>query len=141
MNSIRPAVIRELVPLFFVQDISRSAAFYCEKLGFEFDGKWEPNGKLAWCRLKRGGCAIMLQQAEAEDGPAEGRGHGVTFYFNCDAVNSMHAELTQRGIPLDPPKAAFYGMTQVFIQDPDGYELCFQSPVGEPFAADCGPIP
>ena len=31
----------------------------------------------------------MLQQAEDEDGPAEGRGHGVAFYFICDDADAL----------------------------------------------------
>ena len=121
--------IRELVPLLFVEDITRAAEFYRHQLGFEFREKWEPQGKLAWCRLERAGVAIMLQQAEAEDGPAEHRGHGVGLFFNCDDADVLHSELTQRGLLIDHPKVAFYGMKQVFLLDPDGYELCFQSPV------------
>lgn len=122
------AKILELVPLLFVEDIVRSAEFYLIPLGFVLAEKWEPDGKLAWCRLERGGSAIMLQQAEAEDGPVDHRGHGVGFFFNCDNVDALHVELTQRGLDLEPPTIAFYGLKQVFLKDPDGYELCFQSP-------------
>jgi uncharacterized glyoxalase superfamily protein PhnB len=121
------ATIRELVPLFFVEDILRSAAFYQERLGFELTQKWEPEGKLGWCRLARDGSAVMLQQANDEDGPAAGRGRGVCFYFNCDDVQAIYSEFTERGLALQPPAAAFYGLNQVFVTDPDGYELCFQS--------------
>jgi uncharacterized glyoxalase superfamily protein PhnB len=119
--------IRELVPLLFVQDILRSAAFYQERLGFELTQKWEPDGKLGWCRLARDGSAVMLQQANDEDGPPAGRGRGVCFYFNCDDVQAIFAEITERGLTIQPPVAAFYGLNQVFVTDPDGYELCFQS--------------
>lgn len=130
MSEIQPATtIHELVPLLFVQDIDRSAGFYQEQLGFELVNSWKPAGKLAWCRLERAGSAIMLQQAEAEDGPADHRGHGVGFFFNCGDVDALHAELIQRGLQLNPPQVAFYGLKQVFLLDPDGYELCFQSPV------------
>ena len=121
------ATIRELVPLLFVQDILRSAAFYQERLGFELTQKWEPEGKLGWCRLSQGGSAVMLQQADDEDGPAAGRGRGVCFYFNCDDVQAIYSEFTERGLTIQPPAAAFYGLNQVFVTDPDGYELCFQS--------------
>jgi uncharacterized glyoxalase superfamily protein PhnB len=123
-----PAQIHELVPLLFVEDILRSAAFYQGRLGFEMTQTWEPDGKLAWCRLARGRAAVMLQQAlPDEDGPAEGRGRGVGFFFICDDASAMHADLASRGLAVAPPKAAFYGMNQIFVKDLDGYELCFQS--------------
>jgi len=83
-----------------------------------------------WCSMERGGSAIMLQQAEEEDGPAEGRGRGVSFYFICDDADAIHAELTSRGLQLSPPTIAYYGMKQVVVPEPDGYYLCFESPEG-----------
>ena len=79
--------------------------------------------------MERGDSAIMLQQAEDEDGPAEGRGRGVSFYFICDDADTIYAELTARGLQLSPPTIAYYGMKQVVVPEPDGYYLCFESPV------------
>lgn len=132
MSEIASATpIHDLVPLLSVQEINRSAAFYRNQLGFVMTNIWEPNANLIWCRLERGGAAIMLQQADAEDGPSENRGHGVHFYFNCGDIDALYAELAQRGLQLNPPIVAFYGLKQVFLADPDGYQLCFQSPAEE----------
>jgi uncharacterized glyoxalase superfamily protein PhnB len=125
------AVVRELWPLLIVSDIERSVAFYHDRLGFTLARQaTDSKGKIFWCRLERGGCSVMLQQAEEEeDGPAEGRGRGVIFYFICDDADVMYAELSGRGLRLDPPSVAYYGMKQVFVPEPDGYELCFESEV------------
>jgi glyoxylase I family protein len=124
----KSAAVQDVVPLLFVEDIERSLAFYRDQLGFAIADKWEPQGKIAWCRLVRGGAALMLQQACDEDGPAAGRGRGVGFFFQCDNADAIHIELCASGLLLDPPTTAFYGMKQLFFKDPDGYELCFQSP-------------
>ena len=121
--------VREIVPLFFVEDIERSVAFYRDSLGFELANEWKPDGKLAWCRLERGSSALMLQQSIKEDGPAAGRGRGVEFFFLCDDADALHAEFTARGLDIKRPTVAFYGMNQLFLQDPDGYQLCFQNAV------------
>jgi uncharacterized glyoxalase superfamily protein PhnB len=126
MSAPETAVVRELVPLLFVLDIASSVEFYRDRLGFEMTASWEPEGRLAWCRLQRGGSAVMLQLACDEDGPAEGRGRGVGFFFTCDDADALFQEFTQRGLAVAPPAVAFYGMKQVFVRDPDGYELCFQ---------------
>ena len=81
-----------------------------------------------WCRLERGGSSIMLQQAEDEDGPAEDRGRGISFYFVCDDADAMYADLLSRGLQLRPPSLAYYGMKQLFVPEPDGYSICFESP-------------
>lgn len=123
------ATISEVVPLLFVEDIQRSVEFYCGALGFDLIQKWEPDGKLGWCRIERGQTAVMLQQACEEDDPATDRGRGVALFFLCDDADALRAEFGAAGLPVDPPKVAFYGMNQLFLKDPDGYNLCFQNPV------------
>jgi len=120
--------IRELVPLMYVGDMNRAVAFYRDQLGFKIVAAWEPAGQLAWCRLQRDRSAVMLQQAEAEDGPADGRGLGVIFCFICTDADAMYAELASRGVTVTAPEVAFFHMKQVFLRDPDGYQLCFESP-------------
>jgi len=122
------SVVHELVPLLFVDDIQSCVAFYIEKLAFTMQAKWEPDGKLTWCKLRRDGSAIMLQKACEEDGPAGARGRGIIFYFNCHDVDAMYAELVARDLIVNLPKVAFYGEKQLSLRDPDGYSLCFQSP-------------
>lgn len=121
------STLRETWPLLFVRDIDRSAEFYCDYLGFEVAHQAMSDGKVYWCRLKRQNCSLMLQQAEEEDGPAKGRGRGVVLYFLCDDADVLHAEFAGRGLKLPPPTTAYYGMRQVELQDPDGYQLCFES--------------
>ncbi len=122
------AAVRQLVPLLAVQDIQRSVEFYRDRLGFKLTGEADNEGKMFWCRMERGGSAIMLQQAEDEDGPAKGRGRGVSLYFICDDADAVYLELISRGLQLNPPSVAYYGMKQVVVPEPDGYYLCFESP-------------
>ena len=131
MTASNPAQVHKLWPLLFVQDVDRSLGFYRDQLGFALARRADDaSGKLFWCRLERGGASIMLQQADAEDGPAEGRGRGVAFYFICDDADAMHAELNSRGMQLDRPTIAYYGMKQLFVPEPDGYSICFESEAG-----------
>ena len=128
------ANIRQLQPLFAVQNIDQSIAFYRDRLGFSLVSQAESEGNVFWCWLERGGSAVMLQQADDdEDGPPEGRGRGVTFYFICDDADAMYAELSSRGVPVAPPREAYYGMNQLFVPEPNGYTLCFESPVARTF--------
>jgi len=122
------AVVRQLWPLLVVQDIDRSVAFYRDQLGFAVVGHAESDSKLFWCRLERGGSSLMLQQADEEDGPTKGRGRGVCFYFMCDDADAMYTELSARSLRLKPPTIAYYGMKQLFVPEPDGYAICFESP-------------
>jgi uncharacterized glyoxalase superfamily protein PhnB len=117
----------EIAPLLMVADIGRSVFYYSQRLGFKPTNSYAPDGKLCWCRLERGNAAIMLQQACDEDGPAEGRGRGVTFYLTCEDADAICAEFRAAGLDVQQPTVAFYGMNQLFVTDPDGYQLCFQN--------------
>lgn len=122
--------VQELVPLLFVEDIDDSIEFYTDKLGFEVSLKWEPEGKVLWCRIDRGSAALMLQPAcPDEDGVRAERIKGVGLFFLCGDAQTMYAEFSANGLNLEPPQVAFYGMNQLFLKDPDGYELCFQNQV------------
>jgi len=41
----------------------------------------------------------------------------------------VYGHLCAKGIQVEPPKVAPYGMKQLYVHDPDGYNLCFQWPV------------
>jgi glyoxylase I family protein len=49
-------------------------------------------------------------------------------FFGCPDVDAFHAHLRTAGLHLEPPKVAPDGMKQLWLEDPDGYELCFQWP-------------
>lgn len=121
--------IRELVPLLIVASIEDSLPFYRDRLGFHVIDAWVPDGRMGWCRLERDGVALMLQRATDEDGSAVGRGHGLCLFFNCTDADAEYAALCEKGMSPGKPTVAFFGMKQLFVTDPDGYELCFQNPV------------
>lgn len=121
--------IRQLWPLLYVRDIQRSIEFYRDQLGFTVVGEAESNGCLFWCRLERDNASFMLQQADHDDGSVEGRGRGVSFYFVCTDADAMYHEFSSRGLQLRPPTVAYYGMKQLFVPEPDGYSICFESEI------------
>ena len=49
-----------------------------------------------------------------------------TLYFGAPDVDAVYADLHAKGIDLKEPKVAPYGMKQLYLRDPDGFELCFQ---------------
>ena len=119
--------MKQTVPLLYVSDLAQSSKFYVSGLGFEMVEKWEPDGKLSWCWLRRGGAAVMLQQDCADDPPAAERGKGVVFYFICDDAQEYFQEITERGIQASKPSVSFHGMNQTMVKDLDGYQLCFEN--------------
>ncbi len=129
-----------LCPLISVYDMPTAIAFYRDRLGFEvvehspeIDA---PEGRyFHWAWLRLGPADLMLNTAHDEgerpplpdaDRVAVHRDTGL--FFGCPDVDAVYETLRAAGLQLDPPKVAPYGMKQLWLTDPDGYQLCFQAP-------------
>ena len=122
--------------LIQVFDMPTSLAFYRDVLGFDVISDAPADGQCDWVWLKRGESELMLNTAyEAEDRPhapdsARVRAHADTaLFFGCEDVDAAYAQLRARQIAAREPVVTSYGMKQVYLQDPDGYEICLQQPV------------
>ncbi len=61
--------------------------------------------------------------------PARIAAHDDTaIYFGRPDVDAAYAHLRARGVAVKEPEVAHYGMKQLYVSDPDGYNLCFQWP-------------
>lgn len=120
------ANLKQAVPFLWVTDIERSLRFYVEGLGFALKNKWEPEGKIRWCWLTRGGASIMLQEYLPGRWPEGTLGQGVSLCFQCEDAVALYRELRSRGVEAQEP---FVGnsMWVTCFSDPDGYKLDFES--------------
>ena len=124
-----------MTPLLQVFDMATSLRFYCDVLGFlilQADGNTTaPNHNWVW--LRRNDIDLMLNTAHeyamrplAADPNRVASHNDTAFYFAAPDVDAVYADLRSRGIDLQPPKVAPYGMKQLYLHDPDGFSLCFQ---------------
>lgn len=124
--------IRGMTPLLQVFDMPTSLGFYCGVLGF---GVKQSTSDWAW--LERDGVELMLNtRYESDARPPEAdvrrvEAHDDTaLYFGCPDVEAAYKYLRSRGVAAREPRVAHYGMKQLYLADPDGYNLCFQWPTG-----------
>jgi len=132
-------VIRGLTPLLQVFDMPASIVFYCDVLGFQIvstDRKPLPHND--WVMLELAGVQVMLNTAYERDrrppapDPRRIEAHRDTcLYFGCPDLDGAYAHLRSKGVDLAQPAIAPYGMKQLYLFDPDGYNVCFQWPAGE----------
>lgn len=125
-----------LCPLLQVFDMPKSIAFYRDVLGFEVVSPVPDGDECDWALLRLNESELMLNTAyEAEERPAAPDAarivaHGDTaLFFDCADVDAACAYLRQKGIEVSDPVIRDYGMKQLYLKDPDGYEICFQRPV------------
>ena len=126
--------VQTVTPLLQVYDMRRSVGWYRDVLGFQVMSSYEPDGHLYWATLRLGGAVLMLNaRYEDDERPpappaAQGR-EDTTLFFLCENVDAAYAELRDKPCQVRAPETAFYGMRQMEVTDPDGFQLCFQHPV------------
>lgn len=124
-------------PLLSVFDMPAAVHFYRDLLGFELvnHSPFYSEGLFHWAMLRLGGAEIMLNTAYDEGqrpphpDPTRTAAHGeTTLYFDCPDVDAAFQQMLAAGLHPQPPKVAHYDMKQLYLNDPDGYGLCFQWP-------------
>ena len=128
--------VQGVCTLLQVFDMPTSVRFYRDVLGFEIVETSPREGdQFDWGYLQLNNAGVMLNTAyEREDRPAQPvptqvAAHGDTcLYFRTPDVDSVYQHLRAQGIDVKEPKDAPYGMRQLYVKDPDGYNLCFQWP-------------
>ena len=128
--------VRGLTPLLQVYDMPTSVRFYRDKLGFQVVATSPVLGEdyFHWALLRLGDAELMLNTAfefnderPPQPEPARVAAHDDTgLFFACPNVDAAYEDLRSKGVAVQPPKIAGYGMKQMYVRDPDGYALCFQ---------------
>jgi catechol 2,3-dioxygenase-like lactoylglutathione lyase family enzyme len=132
-----PIDIRGLAPLIQVFDMPTSVRFYRDILGFSVVASSpalsENPDDVNWAMLRHDQIEFMLNTAYEPESrppaPEAGRfaGHRDTcLYFGCPDVDAAYRFLRGKGLDIREPKIAPYGMKQLYVNDPDGYLVCFQ---------------
>lgn len=118
-------------PLFNVSDVAASVAFWRDMLGFKVTQEFEYEGALAFAQLSHGEAEIMLNGRGGDPAARKARA-GYTdavFYFRVESVHALRRDLVAKGAPVGEIEAQEYGLDEMILRDPDGYELAFTSPI------------
>lgn len=108
-------------PVFFVESVERSIAFYTEKLGFTVGNSYAEEGKILVAQVNREDCEILLNCQQPEK-----TGSGRMFIsLDIEVLRSLRAEFENRGAPI---MDGWWGYDTMIIKDPDGNELFFPYP-------------
>jgi catechol 2,3-dioxygenase-like lactoylglutathione lyase family enzyme len=108
-------------PVFFVENIERSIAFYTEKLGFTQGFNYEEEGKILVGQVNREDCEIILNCQQPEK---TGRGR-IFISIDIGPLQALRVEFDRRNAPI---KDGWWWYDTMIIEDPDGNELFFPYP-------------
>lgn len=114
-----------------VRDLSLSARFYAEHLGF----RTEPAGGGCLSVTGPGGASLLLAPAGADLAPWPGVKQVLPtawVYLHRPGLPAWSQELVARAVPHDGPVEPYPGFRQLRVDDPDGYALIFYEPLPLP---------
>ena len=120
--------VHSSVPVFLVDDVNATAAWYREQLGFETAGIFPPKGPAAWASLQRDGAEIMLQGLKGfrKQTVYERREGGVwDAYIRLSGVAELFNTVKGKSFVIKPLEREPYGDWDFEIQDLNGYVLVF----------------
>jgi glyoxylase I family protein len=124
-----------LTPLIGVFDMTKALAFYRDVLGFSVvftsPEVHAAEGHFShYMRLRFGRAEIMLNtQYDSNERPAEPPAKTIrdaVFYIGCADVDVAWEAVARRGLQVERPTMAPYGLKRFDVEDPDGYTLVFQ---------------
>ena len=112
-----------------VGQLERSAAWYCDALGFAIDRRHERGGKTIAISLRAGGVRILLAQDDGAKGMDRIKGEGISLQITTSQqAEDVASRLKAYGSSLDTePTRMPWGVTVLRVRDPDGFRLTISS--------------
>ena len=104
------------VPIFNVEDLQASIAYYQDVLGFQLEWNYED----VVCSVKRIDCELMLAQKDQGQGKAWA-------YVGVGDVKILFEEFKKAGAIIRQGPTNFSWACEIQIEDPDGNVIRFAS--------------
>ena len=119
--------ISTAAPQFLVDRLDDALAFYVQRLGFDRDFVYED----FYASVSRDGAVIHLKCApklQAERAHRRSEEH-LDAFLAVSGFEELHDEFVRRGAPIVKPlDRRPWGQRDFYVEDPDGYILCFSEP-------------
>ena len=125
-----PHQLNKLTPNLVVSDVSRSIAFYRDRLGFELETTVPENEPYVFAIVRSGAVQIFLNAPgpAIDEYPAmKDRPLGGTFtmFIEVTGIERTYDELKAEIPIVTPLETKWYGVTEFVVADPDGYLITF----------------
>lgn len=116
---------------FLVDDLDAAVAYYQEQLGFALDFCYES----FYASVSRDGFAIHLKHAPKTiaDRAHRKQHEHLDLHIGVVGVATLYDELLSRGVLIAKPLGERpWSCRDFYVEDPDGYLLCFSEPMPAP---------
>ncbi len=119
--------VTSAAPQFLVDDLDATLAFYKDVLGFHVDFVYEN----FYAGISLGGGTIHLKCAPKlpEERKLRKDNEHLDAYFTVQDIQSLFNEWTSKKVAIARAlETRPWGMRDFYVEDPDGYILCFGEP-------------
>src|SRR5512146_1091132 len=116
-----------IAPQFLVDALDGAIAWYCDKLGFQLDFRYQD----FYAAVSRDGFAIHLKAAPKLPAEREHRKQNehLDAYISVTGIRDLFREMETRGAQvIRPLEQRPWVCLDFYVEDPDGYILCFSEP-------------
>jgi catechol 2,3-dioxygenase-like lactoylglutathione lyase family enzyme len=123
MTTLATPRVTSFAPQFLVDDLDRSMAFY-QQLGFVFGEPWEE----VYAIGQRDGLEVHLKQAPKNHAERQHRrdNEHLDASAGVDGIDAFYAQCVANEVTiLRPLERTEWGTKDFYVEDPDGYILCF----------------
>jgi catechol 2,3-dioxygenase-like lactoylglutathione lyase family enzyme len=123
------AHVTGIAPQFLVDDLDAAIAYYRDKLGFTMDFCYES----FYASVSRDGFAIHLKCApkSVTDRAHRKLHEHLDAYVSVTGIAALHGEFQSRAASITRPLTERpWSCLDFYVEDPDGYVLCFSEPTG-----------
>lgn len=109
------------MPILQVGDVTATAEWFRDSLGFDIGGAWENDGVATFSIVARDMITVGLQKSDTG-----GTGDDWAAYFYLEDIDAFCDQLLGLGVEvLRGPEDSFYGCREIEVADPSGNRLCF----------------
>jgi len=122
------AHLQAIAPQLLVDDLDAAIAYYRDRLGFAVDFVYDS----FYAGVSRGGVLIHLKHAPktVSDRAHRKEHEHLDAYVAVAGVEALYQELQSRGgAGHQAPRPRPWGHADFYVEDPDGYILCFSEEI------------
>ena len=116
--------VESCVPVIPSADLEKSLRFWVDGLGFAASSEMRDGGKLVGCMLRNKNLSFWLNRRAGTPIKPEDY-NGISLYWAPSDIRETREHLKRLGFAVSELEDRYYGQTEFFLTDEDGYSHCF----------------
>ena len=116
--------VESCIPVIPSADLNRSLRLWVDGLGFAVSSEMRKDGKLIFCMLHKGAMWFMLNQRAGSPQKPDDY-DGIRLYWAPKDIRETREHLKSLGYSVSELEDRYYGQTEFFLTDDDGFSHCF----------------